>query len=63
MVTFLSLDQPNLTMVNNEVTTIATEFYRFCDFVFILVFSLLSFFDGLEMEEKNYYGFYVAWSD
>ena len=63
MVTFLSLDQQNLTMVNNEVTTIATEFYRFCDFVFILVFSLLSFFDGLEMEEKKYYGFYVALSD
>ena len=63
MVTFLSFDQQNLIMVNNEVTTIATEFYRFCDFVFILVFSLLSFFDGLEMEEKNYYGFYVAWSD
>ena len=32
-------------------------------FRFILVFSLLSFFDGLEMEEKNCYGFYVAWSD
>ena len=32
-------------------------------FRFILVFSLLSFFDDLEMEEKNYYGFYVAWSD
>ena len=32
-------------------------------FRFILVFSLSPFFDGLEMEEKNYYGFYVAWSD
>ena len=53
MVTSLSFDQQNLIMVNNEVTTIATEFYRFCDFVFILVFSLLSFFDGLEMEEKT----------
>ena len=52
MVTFLSFDKQNLIMVNNEVTTIATQCYRFCDFV-ILVFPLLSYFNGLATDEKK----------
>ena len=59
MVTVLSFDKQNLIMVNNEVTTIATQCYRFCDFV-ILVFPLLSYFNGLATDEKNYYVFFVA---
>ena len=60
MVTFLSFDKQNLIMVNNEVTTIATQCYRFCDFVF-LAFPLLSYFNGLATDEKkNYYVFFVA---
>ena len=52
MVTFLSFDKQNLIMVNNEVTTIATQCYRFCDFV-ILVFPLLSYLNGLATNEKK----------
>ena len=59
MVTVLSFDKQNLIMVNNEVTTIATQCYRFCNFV-ILVFPLLSYFNGLATDEKNYYVFFVA---
>ena len=60
MVTFLSFDKQNLIMVNNEVTTIATQCYRFCDFV-ILVFPLLSYFNGLATDEKkNYYVFFFC---
>ena len=44
MVTFLSFDQQNLIMVNNEVTTIATECYRFCDFV---LFQFSPFYHSL----------------
>ena len=40
MVTFLSFGQQNLIIVNNDVTTIATQCYRFCDFV---DFSFLPF--------------------
>ena len=58
MVTFLSFDKQNLIMVNNEVITIATQCCRFCNFV-ILVFPLLSYFNGLATDEKkNYYVFF-----